>query len=230
MLLLRARQALYRPRLVNYTDSHYNVLKCIQVHVQHPSLQSNIDVDLVLVKVDNTLQKPCPVFNEIAHVAYLRGAEFFYRVNDDSEFLQPWTYHFVRALLGMGPPYGVVGPSSAQNNVRILNHDFTHRVHMEIFNGNYYPSQLSDNWMDDWISMVYGSRRTRQAQSIEINHHTDTHDRRYDVDIDHASLLQGLVQEGKAKIAEWMLSHCMDHDIIEEFNSSRFDGYPFEDL
>lgn len=42
----------------------------------------------------------------------------------------------------MGPPYGVVGPESLNNN--ILVHDFTHRLHMDIFEGQYYPESLTD--------------------------------------------------------------------------------------
>lgn len=42
----------------------------------------------------------------------------------------------------MGPPYGVVGPESLNNN--ILVHDFTHRLHMDIFDQQYYPPSLTD--------------------------------------------------------------------------------------
>jgi hypothetical protein len=31
---------------------------------------------------------------------------------------------------------------------------------MEIFGQQYYPPVLSDWWMDDWISLVYGKVRT----------------------------------------------------------------------
>lgn len=50
------------------------------------------------VKVKNELQKPGPVFNRIAQVAYEKGADYFYRVNDDTEFLQPWTSTFIDTL------------------------------------------------------------------------------------------------------------------------------------
>lgn len=42
----------------------------------------------------------------------------------------------------MGPPYGVVGPES--HNKNILVHDFTHRLHMDIFGRQYYPPSLTD--------------------------------------------------------------------------------------
>lgn len=45
-------------------------------------------------------------------------------------------------LQAMGPPYGVVGPESLNN--KILVHDFTHRLHMDIFDQQYYPASLTD--------------------------------------------------------------------------------------
>ena len=53
-------------------------------------------------------------------------------------------------------PY-TVAPGSDQvwANNKILVHDFTHRLHMEIFNQQYYPEELPDWWMDDWMTFVY---------------------------------------------------------------------------
>lgn len=62
--------------------------------LEHIAIQS----DLRLVAVDNKIQKPGPVFIEIAKEAHDLGAEYIYRVNDDSEFLNPWTSKFVHAL------------------------------------------------------------------------------------------------------------------------------------
>lgn len=57
-----------------------------------------IQIDLTLVRVLNDLQKPGPVFKEVARVAYDMGVEYFFRVNDDTEILQPWTSAFIRTL------------------------------------------------------------------------------------------------------------------------------------
>lgn len=46
------------------------------------------------------------------------------------------------SVKAMGPPYGVVGPESLNN--KILVHDFTHRLHMDIFDQQYYPASLTD--------------------------------------------------------------------------------------
>ena len=65
-------------------------------------------------------------------------------MNDDSEFVEPWANKFVTTLAALQPPnVGVVGPSCDQGNLEILTHDFTHRVHMEVF-GDYYPPPLVD--------------------------------------------------------------------------------------
>ena len=50
------------------------------------------------VRVKNDLKKPGPVFNKMAEAAYDLGADYFYRVNDDSEFLQTWTTPFIQVL------------------------------------------------------------------------------------------------------------------------------------
>jgi hypothetical protein len=46
----------------------------------------------------NEIQKPGPVFNEMARVAYDLGIDYFFRVNDDTEILQPWTSSFIQTL------------------------------------------------------------------------------------------------------------------------------------
>jgi hypothetical protein len=80
--------------------------------------------------------------------------------------------HAFTGLSTLTEPYGVVGPLCNQGNEKILTHDFTHRLHMEIFEMNYYPPELVDWWMDDWISLVYGRQRTFKARSVPVMHHT----------------------------------------------------------
>lgn len=56
----------------------------------------NITIDFV--RVHNAIQKPGPVFLKIAQVAYDAGADYLYRVNDDTELIQPWTTQFIKIL------------------------------------------------------------------------------------------------------------------------------------
>jgi hypothetical protein len=78
---------------------------------------------------------------------------------------------------------------------------------MEIFDRIYYPAELSDWWMDDWISHIYGTNRTRKMDSIGIIHHSDEQKTRYDVDWTHGDSVQKLIREGQEKIEEWVREH-----------------------
>ena len=111
--------------------------------VQEPMRRNGIVVTLKPVKVKNPLKKPGPVFNEMARAASALGADFFYRVNDDTEFRGRWPKLYVDALLSLPAPYGVVGPSSLGSSDAILTHDFVHRLHMDIFHNDYYPPELT---------------------------------------------------------------------------------------
>jgi len=84
--------------------------------------------------------------------------------------------------------------------------------------------------MDDWISFVYGSKRTFKSQSIEILHHTGAHQTRYDVDESHSKLVPKLVKDGKQKIVNYMREHSISEDIISKFQNDRFSGAPYKDL
>lgn len=172
-------------------------------------VRKNIDFNLELTRVSNTVKKPGPVFAAITMRAYELGADFIYRVNDDTELAAPWANKFAQALTALDN-IGVVGPSCNQGNRRILTHDFTHRSHMDIFDKTYYPPQLSDWWMDDWISMVYGPARTWRADDVEVVHHTHHHGQRYKVDKSHAFLLEDLVAQGRSAIRSYLTGRRLD--------------------
>ena len=97
--------------------------------------------------------------------AYDDGAEYWYRVNDDTLFLSPgWIQDFNDGLASFDPPNtGVVGPIDHVNG-RILTYDYVHRTHWEIF-GYHYPRFLKNWWCDDWITFVYGEALNKQAYS-----------------------------------------------------------------
>ena len=80
----------------------------------------------------------------MARAAYNMGSDYYYRLNDDSEVRGRWPQAYVTTLQSLGPPYGVIGPSSYGSNDRIPTHDFVYRTHMDIFEMNYYPPELPD--------------------------------------------------------------------------------------
>ena len=114
--------------------------------IAEPMRLNGIAISLLPVKVVNPLKKPGPVFVAMAKRAYELHANYFYRVNDDTEFRGRWPKVYVKALLSLRPPYGVVGPSSLGSVDAILTHDFVHRIHMDIFQQNYYPPELTGRW------------------------------------------------------------------------------------
>jgi hypothetical protein len=45
------------------------------------------------------MKKPGPVFLEMARAAYTAGADYFYRINDDTELMVNWPAKFVAGML-----------------------------------------------------------------------------------------------------------------------------------
>lgn len=155
-------------------------------------------MNLKTVEVLNPHKKPGPVMNALSLEAYSDGCEFMYRINDDTEFLTPWTSAFVRALASFEPPYrGVVGPTCLEGNTAILTHDFVHRGHLDLF-GTHYPPELTDWWLDDWISTVYGPKSTLKLADVVVRHHVLS--TRYDVTWDNKGLLAEALRLGRLKV------------------------------
>jgi hypothetical protein len=114
----------------------------------------DIAISFMSVMNNGTHHNP---FNEACRAAYEYGADYIVRVNEDSAFAsQGWITKAINVLASFVPSnVGVVEPTSSQGDFKILNHDMIHRTHLEIFD-NYYP----DEFLDDWISSVYGKSRT----------------------------------------------------------------------
>ena len=142
-------------------------------------------------------------FNEVLWMAFLTGADYLVRVNDDTRFVTPaWSSAATNALRSFDPPnVGVVGPTCPDGNSAIMTHDMVHRTHMRIFFGVYYPHAFSNWFMDDWISAVYGPQRTLKLSSWVVRHHTKHHGRRYRV-VDHRGVLEHEIREGRRKISQ----------------------------
>jgi len=227
-----------------FFDSKKGLVKTLSyfdTHVHEQMKNNGILINLQLVRVHNTLRKPGPVFLEMGKAGYAAGADYFYRVNDDTEFIKPFARAYTEALSKLSKPYGVIGPYSvlssktaAKSQNRILTHDFVHRLHMEIFDMNYYPPELSDWWMDDWISHVYGKDRTYISHDIAVMHHTTTHGKRYTVDFDNEKHLHPLIKSGRLKILQWMTENKAElaSNALKDFTRTHKDysHYTFDDI
>lgn len=117
--------------------------------------------------------KPSWAHNDAMMAAFLHGADYGYRTNDDSMFPKEhnWVESFVTHLNTRQPVpnLGVVGPSS-NGNTAILTHEFVHRTHVCIF-GFYYPRSLPDWSSDDWIDHVYREfNLSHKMKAINVVH------------------------------------------------------------
>jgi len=102
---------------------------------------------------------------EAARDAVAEGADYLHRTNDDISYIdRGWMSGAVRALRALDPPnVGVVGPKVWGDGIRSrggMTVDTVHRTHLQLFQ-YYYPTQL-DNWyVDDWITYAYTDKFSR---------------------------------------------------------------------
>ena len=87
-----------------------------QTRVAAPLKRLGVSVSLSLVAFQNDAHKPGPAFNVAAAVAYADGADFLFRLNDDTILGERWASALVAALANNDPPLvGVAGPACTGN-------------------------------------------------------------------------------------------------------------------
>ena len=154
------------------------------------------------IKCDNLARKPGPIFNNVSTQAVAEGCDYLYRINDDTEIQGKWASEFIKVMHSFRPAnIGVVGPTCHEGNTAILTHDFVHKTHHAIF-GFHYPPILTDWWLDDWITLVYGKERTRKLDNIKVIHHLQQ--TRYTVTFSNEGKLHREVAEGAAVINQFI--------------------------
>jgi len=166
-----------------------------------------LDVSFISVVPYRVGQIP---FNIVLSVALSYGADYFIRVNDDTEFISRGFVSIgISKLVGFDPPnVGVIGPHCIVSegyvgNDIILTHDMVHKTHLQIFE-NYYPEQFDNWWIDDWISLVYGEERTQHVNAWEVQHNMHSHGTRYVVNFTQKERLNSVVVHGKKMIESYL--------------------------
>jgi len=76
--------------------------------------------------------------------------------------------------------------------------------------------------MDDWISRVYGSKRTLLLPNVEVVHHSKTYGRRYDVDGSNRHKVDRLVEQGKQLVVNYMTKHGATSREVQVYQSDSF--------
>lgn len=180
---------------------------------------NNIDFELVLLPFENKLKKPGPIFNHMAEYAYSQlNTTYFFRINDDSEMMTPnWADSMAKMLNKKAPIYGVVGPVCNEGKNTIFTHDFTHRTHLDIFK-TYYPSSLTDWWLDDWITHVYGKNYSSFDPDTQI-FHSLVYGKRYEITYKNQYLLKPLVVSGRERVLQYAKKHNLPYIVDDDLSS-----------
>ena len=180
----------------------------IDEHITTPLKDKGIVFRFALMRFHNPWRKPGPAFNFLTRAAFSDGADYLYRLNDDTILKSVWAQEAVRALRGFSPPLlGAVGPYCRHGNQAILTHDIVHRQHLEIFE-MYYPPVLTDWWLDDWMSNVYGINNTRKI-TPEVDHFSGgagggDATKVYSVEPYNHFHLEPEIRNGGAQISKWV--------------------------
>lgn len=105
---------------------------------------------------DNTASRNVWAVNYIAQRAYEEGADYFYRVNDDTElYANQWSTHLTNALRQMPvPDLGVAGPKDEERPDDLLTHSMVGRPHFDCF-GQYFSMTFGNFYSDDEIHNMY---------------------------------------------------------------------------
>ena len=159
----------------------------------------------------NNRRKNLP-WNDVVRAAYRNGHDYFVRTNDDVVVLTfGWQSKLIGALQAMDN-LGVVGPSFAEGNTKILAAmEVTHRTHLCIFSGNYYPSFFDNYYSDDWISFIYGANHTRKLRTVRVSHRIHYHGTQYRAAWGQARLVDDAVAAGRVTIAS-RGGECVDYE------------------
>ena len=161
--------------------------------------KQKFDMNLTIYKY-RVIEKNTLPMNALMQDAKNSKADYFVRLNDDTQIItNAWVQHAIAVLRLFHPPnIGVVGPTCNQGNTRILTHDMVHRTHFDIFE-TYYPKELKNWYIDDWISAVYGSNRTKKMQNWVVMHHVQG-GTRYQPSTFQSKMLRSLIDVGQAKL------------------------------
>ena len=122
-----------------FFDRHHALLlfRDTFVDITDKMCADSIQMSLHFVRCDH-MGRPAWAQNDAMLEAYLDGAQYYFRLNDDTRLeTSRWTEVMIGALKAMQPPnVGVVGPSHTGGNEYILTYEFVHRTHHEVTDRN----------------------------------------------------------------------------------------------
>lgn len=163
----------------------------------------------------NTASRNVWAVNYAAQHAYEAGADYFYRINDDTELHKNnWSSAFVATLASFKPfpGCGVVGPHDPWPSYALLTHSFVGRCHFAIF-GGYFPPTFHNYFSDDWIGAVYQVLPASFGPDAVMMKILDT------VTVRHVVLPERYERMATTALYNWQLS--IDRVVLCEFGEKR---------
>lgn len=116
-------------------------------------------------EIFNKKNKVGSIWSDLAQKAS-KKCDYLYQLGDDIEIITPdWEKNFIKKL-NSNNNIGVVGPTDI-NNRKIITQSFVHKNHLKIFK-NYFPNELINWYIDDWITNVYKEDYSYQFNNIFV--------------------------------------------------------------
>ena len=132
------------------------------------------------------------IWSNLADIAIKDDCEYLYQIGDDINIItDQWEEEFINKLKSQNN-IGVVGPTDT-NNTSILTQSFVHKTHLRLFN-RYYPTELKNWFVDDWITNVYKPNYYYMFNNIFVKNSGG--DARYNV-IENRDLYLNVLEKSK---------------------------------
>lgn len=148
---------------LGYDDDDQFYLQNHQKIIDHFNNFGHENLTISLYKVENMKSKVGQIWSFLAEKAKEKN-HFLYQIGDDISFIDSgWEDIFIENLKKSNY-LGVTGPLDL-NNIKLLTQSFVHILHLEIF-GTYFPPEIINWYIDDWIMNVYSSTQDRRIKVI----------------------------------------------------------------
>lgn len=138
---------------------------------------SNIDIDFIIMDIQKGYLSR--MWNKLFKIAYTDNYNYFYQCGDDIVFTDKNMFYESISKLQKNNDIGVSGSYTTNGCKTILTQSLVSRKHMEIF-GFYYPPEIKNWGIDNWISDVYKPIYYLPLRKSSISN--DGGSERYDVD------------------------------------------------
>lgn len=123
------------------------------------------NTSIKLIKIKNKKGRVGSIWSDLAELALNDDCEYLYQIGDDIKFLTSnWESIFIDKLRTQNN-IGVVGPKDP--NHYALTQSFVHKTHLKIFK-RYFPEELKNWYIDDWITNVYKPNYSFKFDNISI--------------------------------------------------------------